>query len=147
MNLGQDVIRGFVSGQLKGSTLNIFSSIVHHGFTGVAVVLGLMALSVGVGAGLGLVDNEQGTIWLDVTLNLSAGVALLAGIWTMERSPVLGTALMFFGVIVIGLGTFWTIAIPIVMALVAVGAGVRAISIAKKRSSLRAIAWTSTRGR
>ena len=110
-------------------------------------MLGLMALSVGVGAGLGFVDNEQGTIWRDVTLNLSAGVALLAGIWTMERSPVLGTALLLFGVIVIGLGTFWTIAIPIVMALVAVGAGVRAIKIAKKRSSLRAIAWTSTRGR
>ncbi len=119
------------------------TSITNKGFTGIVVVLGLMALSVGVGAGLGLVDNEQGTVWLDVTLNLSAGVALLAGIWTIERSPLMGTGLVVFGVIVIGQRTLWTIAIPIVMAFVAVGAGVRAIRIAKMRPSLRAIAWTS----
>ena len=73
------------------------TSIMNKGFTGIVVVLGLMALSVGVGAGLGLVDNEQGTVWLDVTLNLSAGVALIAGIGTIERSPLMGAGLVVFG--------------------------------------------------
>ena len=111
-------------------------ALAHWGFTGVVVVLGLMALSVGVGGGLGLIDNEQGTIWRDVALILSTGVALLAGIWIIERSALLGSSLVVFGVIVIGVGTLWTIIVPVVMGLVAVGAFLRAIRVARERNSL-----------
>ena len=120
---------------VMGGTVSM-GKLAHRGFIGVAVLLGLMALSVGVGAGLGLVDNEQGTIWRDVTLSLSAGVALLAGIWTIERSPLLGGGLVVFGAIVIGLGTLWTMIVPVVMALVAMGAFVRAITVIRERNSL-----------
>ena len=110
--------------------------LVSWGFTAVLIVLGLTALSVGVGAGLGLVDNEHGTTWRDVTLNLSMGVALVAGIWVIKRSPLVGSGLVVYGAIIIGLGTLWTTVIPIVMAFVAIGACARAMMLVRKGNSL-----------
>ena len=111
------------------------ASMASKGLTGIVVVLGLIALSTGVGGGLGFIDNEQGTLWRDVALILSAGVALLAGIWTINRSALLGGGLVVYGVVVISLGTLWTIIVPIVMALVAIGVVLRAIRVGRDRKS------------
>ena len=121
--------------QVVDKAVNL-GGLVSMGFTGLVVLLGLMALSTGVGGGLGLIDNEHGTIWMSVALSLSAGVALLAGIWTIRRSALLGGGLVVFGVIVIGLGTLWTIIVPIVMALLAIGAAMRAMRVGRERNSL-----------
>ena len=41
----------------------------------------------------------------------------------------------WFGLVVIGLGTLWTIIVPIVMALVAIGMALRAIRVGRDRNS------------
>ena len=94
-------------------------------------MLGLMALSTGVGSGLGLIDNERGTIWKDVALILTAGVALLAEIWTINRSASLGASLVVLGVVVISLATLRTIIVPIVMALVGFGVFMRTVRVGR----------------
>ena len=104
-----------------------------QGFTGIIAILGLYTLGLGVWSGLGIVENENGIIWKDVSFELSMGVALLTGVWLTERSALLGAGLIGYGLIVIGVATLWTIAIPIAMGLLAVGALVRAIALTRER--------------
>ena len=102
----------------------------------VVVALGLIVLVQGVGAALGLIDGDHEIVWTDIALTLLTGLALLAGIWIIERSALLGSGLVVIGAIVIGVATLWTIIIPIAMAIVAMGALIRAATAMRDRKSL-----------
>ena len=102
----------------------------------VVVALGLIVLVQGVGAALGLIDGDHEIVWTDIALTLLTGLALLAGIWIIERSALLGAGLVVIGVIVIGVATLWTIIISIAMAIVAMGALIRAATAMRDRKSL-----------
>ncbi|MDA1129492.1 MAG: hypothetical protein O2913_12465 [Chloroflexi bacterium] len=110
--------------------------LAYLGFTAVVVALGLIVLATGVGVALEIIEGDQETVWLDVALTLSTGVALLAGIYMIERSALLGGGLVVVGVIVIGVVTLWTIIIPVAMALLAMGALLLATRVARERHSL-----------
>ena len=102
----------------------------------VVVALGLIVLVQGVGAALGLIDGDHEIVWTDIALTLLTGLALLAGIWIIERSALLEAGLVVIGVIVIGVATLWTIIISIAMAIVAMGALIRAATAMRDRKSL-----------
>ena len=102
----------------------------------VVVALGLIVLVQGVGAALGLIDGDHEIVWTDIALVLLTGLALLAGIWIIERSALLGAGLVVIGMIVIGVATLWTIIISIAMAIVAMGALIRAATAMRDRKSL-----------
>ena len=104
--------------------LNI-NKLANRGFIAVVVILGLIVLVQGVGAALGFIDKEHEIVWRDIALTLSTGLALLAGIWIIERSALPGAGLVVIGVIVVGVVTLWTIVIPVAMAIVAMGALIR----------------------
>jgi hypothetical protein len=108
-----------------------FGKLVHRGFTAAVIVLGLMAFVSGVGTALGFIDNDHEIVWREVALTLSIGVALIAGIWMIERSALVGSGLVLVGVIVIGVVTLWTVVIPVAMALLAIGVLVRAAEVAR----------------
>ena len=115
--------------------LNI-NKLAHRGFIVVVVALGLIVLVQGVGAALGLIDGDHEIVWTDIALTLLTGLALLAGIWIIERSALLGAGLVVIGMIVIGVATLWTIIISIAMAIVAMGALIRAATAMRDRKSL-----------
>ena len=58
------------------------------------------------------------------------------GIWIIERSALLGAGLVVIGVIVVGVVTLWTIVKPVAMAIVAMGALIRAATVMRDRKSL-----------
>ena len=112
------------------------NKLAHRGFIVVVVALGLIVLVQGVGAAFGLIDKDHEIVWRDIALTLLTGVALLAGIWIIERSALLGAGLVVIGVIVVGVVTLWTIVKPVAMAIVAMGALIRAATVMRDRKSL-----------
>ena len=99
------------------------NKLAHRAFLLVVIALGLIVLVQVVGAALGLIDKDHEIVWRDIALTLLTGLALLAGIWIIERSALLGAGLVAIGVIVVGVATLWTIVIPVAMAILARNSG------------------------
>ena len=111
------------------------TKLAHRGFIVVVVALGLIVLVQGVVAALGI-DKENEIVWRDITITLLTGLALLAGIWVIERSALLGAGLVVIGVIIVGVATLWTIVIPVAMAILAIGALIRGAITMRDQKSL-----------
>jgi hypothetical protein len=93
----------------------------------VAVLLAAWFLVLGVTRNFG---EDSLSVWWILAL-IASGVAVLAGLWLMRRSPWAGCALLALGALPLAAVTAWAI-FPPVLALTAV-----ALAIARARAQIR----------
>ena len=109
-------------------------SVVEKGLLGLAVLLGLLYLSMAVGAGVD--DAESNSIGYRVawgSVSFLSGSAVLAGLWLTTRTPRLGGTLVVLGAFSPIWLLLWTWFIPIVAVVVAAYGVVRARRFARQR--------------
>ena len=104
-------------------------------FIGFAVLLALFYIVLGA-LTLAFVDQSIGVrIWWGLSMML-AGVVVLAGLWAMRWSPLLGGVLMVCGAVMMGMSMAWTFVMPIVALPLVVFGVLRALRLARERKAI-----------
>ncbi len=99
-------------------------SVAQKGLLGLAVLLALFYIVVGVSI---QAEGDFGSVGEKIAWGLaaiSAGAFILAGLWLSKRAPLLGGILVVVGAVPLGLFMWWLFFIPPVVALVVAVFGV-----------------------
>ncbi len=111
-------------------------AVVQKGFLGLAVLLALFYIVIGVGY---QASGDFDSVGERVAWGLAgflAGALILAGLLMSKRSPRLGLSLLVLGAVPPAVAFWWTIVLPIVALLVAWFGVRRALGFARERKAI-----------
>ena len=109
---------------------------VEKGFLGLAVLLGIFYIILGVGSQVRVEFSSIGERIMWGLGTFLSGAAILVGLRLSKRIPLLGGGLVVAGAIPLGYSMWWTYIMPILALVVAVFGVVRAFRFARERRAV-----------